>query len=62
MHVWRKERNIYLMNDVDLRLFSADKIICENIEMFDISNKGLLSQNILSQLRNLVEAICVKTY
>lgn len=50
------------MNDIDLRLLSVDKIICDNIQQFDISKRELLSQNILSQLRNLVEAICVKTY
>src|SRR5690606_34687835 len=34
--------------------------ICKNIEKFDISERGLLSQNILSQLRNFVEHIALK--
>lgn len=32
-----------------------DKKICKNIEKFDASEIGILSQNILSDLRDLVE-------
>src|SRR5690606_24379423 len=39
---------------------NIDKAICKNIEKFDISERGLLSQNILSQLRNFVEHIALK--
>ena len=37
---------------------SADKAICTNIETLE-DHRGLLSQNILSQMRNLVEGVAV---
>lgn len=45
---------------VDKAILDTDKVICGNISRFDSSERGLLSQNILSQLRNLVEYIAMK--
>ncbi len=53
------ERN---MNKIDCEILNIDKVICGNINKFDASERGLLSQNILSQLRNFVEYISLKIY
>jgi hypothetical protein len=50
------------MNKIDGEILKIDKVICQNIGKFDDSERGLLSQNILSQLRNLVEHISLKIY
>lgn len=42
---------------IDKAIYDADTAICKNIDHFDSSERGLLSQNILAQLRNLVEYI-----
>lgn len=47
---------------VDQAIFDTNKVICGNISIFDDSDRGLLSQNILSQLRNFVEYIAQKIY
>lgn len=48
------------MNDITSHILDIDKIICKNIEKFEIEERGLLSQNILSQLRNFVEHIALR--
>lgn len=50
------------MLKIDKAIFDTDQVICDNIDSFDITNRGLLSQNILSQLRNFVEYIAMKAY
>ena len=50
------------MNNVDKKIFDTNKVIEKNISRFDDTERGLLSQNILSQLRNLVEYIFLKIY
>ena len=50
------------MKKIDKAIFDTDQVICDNIDSFDITNRGLLSQNILSQLRNFVEYIAMKAY
>lgn len=50
------------MNRIDSDIFNIDRVICRNINRFDASDRGLLSQNILSQLRNFVELISLKAY
>jgi hypothetical protein len=50
------------MNKIDGEILKIDKVICRNIGIFDDSERGLLSQNILSQLRNFVEHISLKVY
>lgn len=48
------------MSKIDAEILKIDAVICKNIDKFDASERGLLSQNILSQLRNLVEHIALK--
>ena len=48
------------MTAIDKAILDTDKVICGNISKFDSSERGLLSQNILSQLRNFVEYIAMK--
>lgn len=50
------------MNEIDNAILEIDKVICSNIVKFDASERGLLSQNILAQLRNFVEYISLKAY
>lgn len=45
---------------IDKAIIDSDSVICKNIDRFDASERGLLSQNILSQLRNLVEYVAEK--
>ena len=47
---------------VDEAILDTNKVICKNISIFDASERGLLSQNILSQLRNFVEYIVQKVH
>lgn len=51
-----------LMLKIDKAILDVDKVICKNIEVFDNSERGLLSQNILAQLRNYIEYIAQKAY
>jgi energy-coupling factor transporter ATP-binding protein EcfA2 len=50
------------MNKIDVEILTIDKAICSNIAKFGFSERGLLSQNILSHLRNFVEHISLKVY
>lgn len=50
------------MSQINSQILSIDKAICDNISKFDDSERGLLSQNILSQLRNLLEHVSLKIY
>lgn len=50
------------MMQIDSAILATDKVICKNISRFDDSDRGLLSQNILAQLRNFVEYIADKVY
>ncbi|MFM5438169.1 ATP-dependent RecD-like DNA helicase [Aeromonas enteropelogenes] len=47
------------MTTVRNQITSADNVICNNIDLLS-KQRGLLSQNILSQLRNLVEGVSVR--
>lgn len=47
---------------IDKAINDTNEVICKNISKFDSSERGLLSQNILSQLRNFVEYISMKIY
>ncbi len=49
------------MTTVNDQILSADEVICRNIESL-CDQRALLSQNILSQLRNLVEAVAVRLH
>lgn len=48
------------MTAIDKAILDTNSVICKNISKFDVSERGLLSQNILSQLRNLIEYIAMK--
>ncbi len=50
------------MNKLDNEILNIDTAICKNIDKFHASERGLLSQNILSQLRNFVEHIALKEW
>ena len=54
------DKGVMNMLMVDEAIFDTNKVICRNISIFDASERGLLSQNILSQLRNFVEDIVQK--
>jgi hypothetical protein len=49
------------MSTVSKQIQSADEAICRNIESL-ADQRALLSQNILSQLRNLVEGVAVRLH
>jgi len=49
------------MTTVSAQIQSADKAICRNIESL-ADQRALLSQNLLSQLRNLVEGVAVRLH
>ena len=50
------------MSTLNKAIADIDKAICDNISKFDPTDRGVLSQNILSQLRNLVEHVSLKAY
>lgn len=50
------------MLKVDEKILVINQAICQNIEMKAVLERGLLSQNILAQLRNFVEHISFKEY
>lgn len=50
------------IKEADRRIYTCNKAICDNICNFDATQRGLLSQNILAQLRNFLEAIFIKSY
>ena len=48
------------MATVSQQIQNADAAICRNIAL--LSDRALLSQNVLSQLRNLVEGVAVRLH
>lgn len=48
------------MSNIDEAILVIDKTICKNIDKFHASERGVLSQNILAHLRNLVEHVALK--
>ena len=50
------------MPNIDASIKNIDNAICSNIEALASNQRGLLSQNILSQLRNFIEHISMKIY
>lgn len=50
------------MMRIDKAIFDTNSVICDNITYLGVGDRGLLSQNILGHLRNLVEYIAVKVY
>ncbi len=49
------------MTSVNEQIQNADSAICRNIELL-ADQRGLLSQNVLAQIRNLVEGVSVRLY
>lgn len=47
---------------IDAQILTIDKVICRHIDNFGFSQRGVVSQDILSQLRNFVEHIILKVY
>lgn len=50
------------MSRINKKINDINNLIEKNISKFDDSDRGILSQNILSNLRNLVELIFLKIY
>ena len=50
------------MSKIDDAIYAVDSVICKNIAHLCDTDRGLLSQNILAQLRNFVESIALKEY
>ena len=49
---------------IEQKIYDIDKVICGNLDMIDwpAATRDLISQNLLSQSRNLVEHIAVRAY
>ena len=47
---------------IDKAILDTNAVICDNISQLSFANRGLLSQNILGQIRNFVEYIAIKAY
>lgn len=45
---------------IDKAILDTNAVICDNISQLSFADRGLLSQNILGQLRNFVEYIAIK--
>lgn len=50
------------MNELDRKIENINKTLCDNIELVDFTDRGFVSQNLLSQCRNLVEHVAMKIY
>lgn len=47
---------------IDKAILDTNGVICDNISQLSFADRGLLSQNILSQIRNFVEYTAIKAY
>lgn len=47
---------------IDQQILQIDRLICKNMDKVDASERGFVSQNILAQLRNLVEHVMLKVW
>ena len=56
----KKERSQMLR--IDKAILDTNGVICDNISQLSFADRGLLSQNILGQIRNFVEYIAIKAY
>ncbi len=52
------------MLKIEQKIYDIDRVICGNLDMMDwpMATRDLISQNLLSQSRNLVEHIAVRAY
>ncbi|GIN41169.1 hypothetical protein J19TS1_41180 [Heyndrickxia oleronia] len=53
--------NVTLLR-IDEQIFNINKVICRHIDSLGTSPRDVVSQDILSQLRNFVEHIMLKFY
>lgn len=47
---------------IDKAILDSSRVICDNITQLGSTERGLLSQNILGQIRNFVEYVAIKAY
>lgn len=49
---------------IEQKIYDIDRVICGNLDIMDwpMATRALISQNLLSQSRNLVEHIAVRAY
>lgn len=47
---------------IDSQIMTIDKVICRHVDSLGTLERGVVSQNILSQLRNFIEHIMLKVY
>jgi DNA replication protein DnaC len=50
------------MQKIDKAILNIDKLLCSNIDKFDDTERGVLSQNMLAHLRDFVEHISLKVF
>ena len=50
------------MNKFDENILKVNSVICDNISKKDLLGEGLMSQNILAHVRNLVDAVALRIY
>lgn len=55
-------QNVSDMKTIDSSIRTINDAICNNIELVSTENRGFISQNILSQLRNFIDHISLKVY
>lgn len=48
------------MLKIDKAILDTNSVICDNISQLGVADRGLLSQNILGQIRNFVEYVAIK--
>lgn len=47
---------------IEKAILDANGVICDNISKFKVSDRGLLSQNVLGHVRNFVEYVAIKVF
>lgn len=50
------------MLNIGKKIFTIDQVICRHLAEADNSNRGMISQDVLSHLRNFVEHLMLKCY
>ena len=50
------------MLNIDKKIFTIDQVICRHLAEANNSNRGMISQDVLSHLRNFVEHLMLKCY
>lgn len=59
---WREYMSCVAPLRIDTKILNIDKVICRHIESLETSDRGVVSQDVLAQLRNFVEHIMLKFY